>query len=72
MGIITNACLHTQMPIQSYLKLSGAICRYLELPGAIWSYLKLSGAIGSSLKLSGASLEASGIVSERLDRLGAV
>ena len=46
--------LHTQMPIWSYLELSGTIWSYLELSGAICIYLELSGVIWSYLKLSGA------------------
>ena len=48
-GICTMLVLHTQMPIWSYLELSGAIRSYLELSGAIWSYLELSEAIWSYL-----------------------
>ena len=54
MGFIPHVRVHTQMPIWSYLELSGAVWSYLGLSGAIWSYLELSGAIWSHLELSGA------------------
>ena len=73
MGFIPYARLHTQMPIWSYLELSGALWNYLELSGAIWTYLELSEAICNHLEVSGAIwsyLELSGAIWNYLELSG--